>query len=220
MDAPAEVTANPLRQLVKGAMTRVVPSALFRVRESAGERGVYLTFDDGPHPEHTPKLLDAMAAVGARGTFFVRGDHAAEHPDIVRRIVDEGHALGHHSFSHGEPGATSAGALAAEVQRTLDLFQVLLNRSSTLFRPPHGKVTPGKLARLWAAGQSIVLWNVDPKDFAKASVAELRAWLEAHPLDAGDIVLLHDTHPHAAGVMPFFAERARAAGLSLLPLRR
>jgi peptidoglycan-N-acetylglucosamine deacetylase len=220
MDAPAEVTASPLRQMVKGAMTRVVPSGLFRVRESGEERGIYLTFDDGPHPVHTPRLLDAMAAVGARGTFFVRGDHAAAEPEIVRRIVAEGHALGHHSFSHGEPSATSAGTLAEEVQRTLDLFQVLLNRSSTLFRPPHGKVTPGKLARLWAAGQSVILWNVDPKDFAKASADELRAWLEAHPLDAGDIVLLHDTHPHAAEVMPFFAERARAAGLALLPLRR
>lgn len=220
MDAPAEATANPLRQLVKGAMTRAIPASLFRVRESAGERGVYLTFDDGPHPVHTPALLDAMKAAGARGTFFVRGDNAAAHPDIVRRIVDEGHALGHHSFSHGEPGATSAGVLAAEVRRTLDLLQVTVNRGSTLFRPPHGKVTAAKLVRLWAAGQSVILWNVDPKDFAKASGAELLAWLEDKRLDAGDIVLLHDTHPHAAAAMPFFAERARAAGLSLLPLRR
>ena len=219
MDAPAEATASPLRQLVKGALTRALPPRLFRVREAAAERAVYLTFDDGPHPEHTPRLLDAMAAVGARGTFFVRGDHAAAHPDIVRRIAAEGHALGHHSFSHGEPGATSAGALAEEVRRTRDLLQVLVGHAPSLFRPPHGKVTAGKLARLWAAGQSVILWNVDPKDFAMASSSELGAWIEGHSFDAGDIVLLHDTHPHAAGVMGLVAEMARRRGLALLPIR-
>jgi peptidoglycan/xylan/chitin deacetylase (PgdA/CDA1 family) len=83
-----------------------------------------------------------------------------------------------------------------------------------LFRPPHGKVTALKLWDLWRNGQMVVLWNVDPTDFRCGSEDELRLWFEARPPQGGDIVLLHDNVPHAAGVLPELIRSARSRGLT------
>jgi peptidoglycan/xylan/chitin deacetylase (PgdA/CDA1 family) len=218
MDGPTETTASPVRQMVKRALVRTLPGALLRVRQAPESRGVFLTFDDGPHPEHTPRLLDVLREQGVQATFFVVGQRAEERPDLVRRIANEGHALGHHSFSHGDPERTSAGRLAAEANKTSALLERLVGRAPRLFRPPHGKVTAGKLLLLWHARQAVILWNVDPKDFALASPEELRVFFERHTLDAGDIVLLHDTCPHAAEVIPFLTAEAQRRGLKLMAM--
>ena len=177
---------------------------------------VCLTFDDGPHPVHTPRLLDVLAECGVKATFFMVGREAERHPQIVRRVAGEGHAVGGHSFSHAAPGETPAAHLAEEVERTERLFEQIIGRRLRLFRPPHGKLTPGKLWRLWRSGQSVVLWNVDPKDFACRSPEELAGKLDGGSLRGGDVVLLHDTVPHAAEVLPgvIAAARRRAVGFA------
>jgi peptidoglycan-N-acetylglucosamine deacetylase len=202
-----------LRQTLKEALRRAVPRRLFLVSGPAAGAAVCLTFDDGPHPEHTPRLLDVLRDHGARATFFVIGEKAEAHPGIVRRIAAEGHAVGHHSFHHRRPEETSAPELAAEVARTLEVLRGILGREPSLFRPPYGKVTAGKLLRLWSARQTVMLWNVDPRDFAAASAGEVAAWFAGRSLHAGDVVLLHDTFPHAAAVLPALIAEARTRGL-------
>jgi peptidoglycan/xylan/chitin deacetylase (PgdA/CDA1 family) len=201
------------RQLVRAALATALPRRLFLVRGPAHSGAVCLTFDDGPHPEHTVRLLDALRDRGIPATFFVIGQEAERHPDLVRRMVAEGHAVGHHSFTHSEPDQTSAKQLAEEVRATGELFAALLGRTSALFRPPKGMVTAGKLWRLWGARQTVVLWDTDPKDYARGSAAEVREWLRQHPLRGGNVVLLHDNHPYAAEVLPDLVEAARRSGL-------
>jgi peptidoglycan/xylan/chitin deacetylase (PgdA/CDA1 family) len=191
-------------------MAATIPRRLFLVSGPAHARAVCLTFDDGPHPEHTPRLLDRLAALEVVATFFVVGERAARHPDLVRRVVAEGHALGHHSWSHGDPEVTSAQALADEARRTEALLASLTGQRPRLFRPPHGKLTAAKAARLWARRQTIVLWNRDPKDFAGAP---LGAWVRAAGLSGGDVVLLHDVHPYAANALDELVDDVRGRGL-------
>ncbi len=124
---------------------------------------VCLTFDDGPHPEHTPRLLDALAAEHVKATFFVVGCRAQRYPDLVRRMVREGHDVGHHSYFHREPAATSCRSLMWEVDETVGLLRDEFGIHSTLFRPPKGVVTLPKLTGLWARGQTVVLWTVDAR---------------------------------------------------------
>jgi peptidoglycan/xylan/chitin deacetylase (PgdA/CDA1 family) len=193
---------------------------MLMVRGAGTTGAVFLTFDDGPHPEHTPHLLDVLEREGVQATFFVVGQQAERYPDLVDRITSAGHTLGHHSYFHADPNRTSARQLAAEVRRTSALLAMLLGRAPTLFRPPHGKVTTAKLIRLWCGRQTVVLWNVDPRDYAATSGDELRAWFAENPLVAGDIVLLHDVHPHAAAAIPDLARRARQAGLAMTGLPR
>jgi peptidoglycan-N-acetylglucosamine deacetylase len=161
------------RQLIRAGMARVLPRCLFLTRGPRSARSVCLTFDDGPDPEHTPLILDVLKREGVPATFFVVGRRAARHPDLVRRVAAEGHALGHHSYSHSPPEQTSAGRLVAEVGKTGDVLTRIVGFSPALFRPPHGKVTAAKLWGLWRRGMTVVLWNVDPKDFSCGSADEL-----------------------------------------------
>lgn len=201
------------RQWLRAAMAATLPRRLFLVRGPSRSRAVCLTFDDGPHPDHTPRLLDALRGERIPATFFVVGTRAEKHPDLVRRIVEEGHSLGGHSFHHTPPERTSAGQLLEETLRTRRLLRELTGREASLMRPPHGKVTAAKLGALWRTGNTIVLWNVDLKDFESPSAGDVLARVDARAFQGGDIVLMHDNHPHGAQVLPRLAEAVRSCGL-------
>jgi peptidoglycan/xylan/chitin deacetylase (PgdA/CDA1 family) len=207
-----------LNQALKSLLASVLPPRLFVVRGDRSRPVIHLTFDDGPHPEHTPRLLDALREFDVRTTFFVVGIQAASHPDLVRRIVAEGHALGNHSNFHREPPQTTANSLLAEVLQTRDHLKKLTGRDVNLFRPPKGKLSASKLRALWKADQTVVLWNVDSRDFALSESQQLVRWAESYRPAAGDIVLLHDNRPHAAGVVGAIVRRAVEFGLRRHPM--
>jgi peptidoglycan/xylan/chitin deacetylase (PgdA/CDA1 family) len=174
---------------------------------------VCLTFDDGPDPDHTPALLDQLRCLGVVATFFVVGKRVKRYPDLVRRAVEEGHDVGHHSFTHSEPATTTADQLAEEVRNTDELLATVAGIRPRIVRPPHGKVTTEKLLRLWAMKRTVVLWNVDPKDYAMESAEQLEQWITTYHPRGGDVILLHDVHPRAGAVLPSLVARIRAAGL-------
>ncbi|HKA92011.1 MAG TPA: polysaccharide deacetylase family protein [Haliangiales bacterium] len=214
MDSAREARPSPLRQLVRRGMARALPRRLFMTSGPATSRSVALTFDDGPDPEHTPAVLDRLRDLGVRATFFVIGRKAEAHPDLVARIAEEGHEIGHHSWAHTPPPETSALALVSEARKTSGLLERLLGWRPHLYRPPYGKLTPGKLVGMWALGQTVVLWNRDPKDFARGAAEPIRRWFEDEPLAGGDIVLLHDVHPHIAPALDAVVARADRLGLA------
>src|SRR5690606_35889179 len=107
-----------------------------------------------------------------------------------------------------------------ETLRTDVLLSQIVGASPRLFRPPHGKLTPTKVLRLWAERHTIVLWSLDPKDFACQDADEVVAHVDARGLAGGDIVLLHDTHPHAAAARPRIAGIAARGGLSFVTVDR
>jgi glycosyltransferase involved in cell wall biosynthesis/peptidoglycan/xylan/chitin deacetylase (PgdA/CDA1 family) len=202
------------KRWTKAALATLLPRRLFLTHGPARSGAVCLTFDDGPHPEHTPRLLDVLREQRIGATFFVVGRQAERYPDLVRRMASEGHAVGHHSYTHTLPQATSARHLGDEVRRTCALLDHLLGRSPRLFRPPHGHLTTAKLWRLWQARQTIVLWNRDPRDYACPSPALLSRWFERQPLQSGDLVLLHDNRAHASVILPEVAESVRRRGMT------
>ncbi len=160
-----------------------------------------LTFDDGPHPEWTPRILDALAARGAHATFFVIGERAVRHRALVQRLAAEGHAVGHHSWTHSQPSTTSARVLLEETRRTRLLLEEITGRPAPLFRPPHGTLSAAKLLGVWWQQNTVVLWNKDPRDFRLPDADALVGWMKAHPLESGDIMLLHDVHQHTADAL-------------------
>ena len=191
-----------LRQLAKRTLTALLPCDAI-VARGAGD-GIALTFDDGPHPEFTPRLLDALNAAGTTATFFVVGERAARHRDILQRIADDGHEIGNHTWSHSEPRETSARKLIDEVRRTRDLIEDVTSRECRLFRPPKGELTLRKLLALRREQQTIVLWNQDTKDYRMSEASdEIVAWCRSYQPAFGDIVLMHDNHPHAITAVEF-----------------
>lgn len=191
---------NLIRQAIRLTMATVLPRRLLMTRGPASGSAcrIALTFDDGPHPKHTPLLLDYLAASEIKATFFVIGDRANACPSIVRRISDEGHDIGNHTFTHGNPLHTSSEQFLEEVCRTRQLIQDLTGRDTVLTRPPKGKITMSKLRGLWRQNQTAVLWNVDPRDFQMRSNKQMEHWCSEYVPRNGDILLMHDNHPHAS----------------------
>lgn len=205
---------SALRQFLKSTLKATLPPSWLLVQgpplaSSAGAIEVALTIDDGPHPEHTPRVLDLLAAAGMKATFFVVGDSCRRYPDVVRRITAEGHELGNHTWLHGEPTRTSTETFLKEIQQTRQLLRDLTGYDCRLTRPPKGELTFGKTLGLWRQQQTIVLWNVDPKDYAMHDRNEMLRWCDAYQPNNGDIVLLHDDQPYSA----IFLERLAARKL-------
>ena len=196
---------NVLRQTIKTLLAAGLPPERWLVRGPRDRLSdvptLSLTFDDGPHPEHTPRLLDELRRWDLTATFFVIGREAERYPELVARIVEEGHTLGNHTYSHGAPQSTSAGQFLEEIERTRELLRVWVEEPCRWVRPPLGELTWQKLQGLWQTGQTVVLWNVDPRDYRMPSMVDARDWADSYRPRHGDIVLLHDNRPAAAEIV-------------------
>jgi peptidoglycan/xylan/chitin deacetylase (PgdA/CDA1 family) len=186
-----------------------------RVRAAANE--VYLTFDDGPNPEHTPRVLDLLSRHGARATFFLQGELVEAHGGLVEEIVARGHALGNHSYSHVPFDRLSLRKQADEIQRTNDLLQRFDGRTCHAFRPPYGRLPLATIALCTLWRQRVALWTHDSNDFALAAsdIVDRFSRLRVQP---GDIVLFHDDQGGGAMALENLLPAWRSAGLEFAPL--
>jgi peptidoglycan/xylan/chitin deacetylase (PgdA/CDA1 family) len=150
----------------------------------------------------TPKLLDLLAARHLKATFFVVGQNAADHPDILKRAVREGHEIGNHSWSHPNLGKMSDDAVRRELQKTDDAITAAIGKRPTLMRPPYGSITARQ--KKWIHeefGYRIILWDVDPLDWKRPGPSVVTARI-VKETKAGSIVLAHDIHPPTIEAMP------------------
>ena len=154
-------------------------------------KSVALTFDDGPDNSFTPELLDILNAAGIVATFFLVGRRAVKYPSIVRRIRQEGHVLGSHTWSHPDPRTATAKALIREYRDGRRAVEDVAGTQVPLFRPPMGHVGPGSVMAMRLARVRPWLWNCDPEDWRPGARRELivRTVEAATP---GTVVLLHD----------------------------
>ncbi len=149
-----------------------------------------LTFDDGPSAARTPEVLDLLARHALRATFFVLGSAAAEHPDIMRRIVADGHALGNHSWDHPMLPELPEAARRLQLARTSTLIEQITGSAPDLFRPPYGATSPQLEQEAADLGMSTQLWDIDTEDWSQPGAQAIcDAVLSAR---AEDVVLMHD----------------------------
>lgn len=149
---------------------------------------VALTFDDGPSPDATPRILDALRAAGATATFFVLGEAVRRHPELLRRIVREGHAVGLHGYCHRSLVFASPAAFVREISRARAACPgVILH----WFRPPHGFKTLAMPFLTRRLGLRLAAWSVNPRDYQADSPSQIASAVLSR-LHPGAIVLLHD----------------------------
>lgn len=194
-------------------------------RGKRGEQGVALTFDDGPDPLVTPRLLDLLARHGVTATFFVTGANAERYPGLVRDILSRGHAVGNHSYSHSPflmlKGRRTLKREVEAAQRSLREFGIV----PLAFRPPVGITSPHLWRVLLELGMFCVNFSCRPLDMGNRRVAGLAARVLAK-VAPGDIVLLHDVTPHRGGVDDLLGEfeavlgGLRQRGVEIVPLAR
>lgn len=155
------------------------------------EKKVALTFDDGPHPKQTSQILDILKEYGVRATFFMVGENAERYPDLVKRIRDEGHEIGNHTYSHAQATKTDLSHIEEELLRCESVIERISDVRPRLFRPPCGAIEAelGELCE--SLGYRVVLWSVDTRDWCHIPSAEIAEKVVSGIKD-GDIILMHD----------------------------
>jgi peptidoglycan/xylan/chitin deacetylase (PgdA/CDA1 family) len=187
--------------------------------------GVALTFDDGPDPDATPAVLDALDAAGARATFFVVGEQLMRHHALAREALARGHELGLHCFEHAHYDTLPGGTARDDVARALGTFEAAVGRRPRFFRPPYGCFSEHAYEACADLGLERVYWSAWGLDW-EAIGADRIAELVSRDLADGAIVLLHDSPRYghrqsaaatAEAIGPI-AARAAELGLTLAPL--
>jgi peptidoglycan/xylan/chitin deacetylase (PgdA/CDA1 family) len=177
---------------------------------------IAMTFDDGPSAKLTPELLDLLAKRHIHATFFVIGENAERHPEILQREAREGHEIGSHSFTHPAFAKMSDAAVRKELQKTDDVIRAAIGHSPTLLRPPYGSITARQ--KKWIHdefGYKIILWEVDPDDWKNPgpAVVTSRIVRQTRP---GAIVLSHDIHAGTIKAMPDTLDQLQAKGFKFV----
>jgi peptidoglycan-N-acetylglucosamine deacetylase len=182
------------------ATAAVLPAAAraFGIPTTVHGAGVLLTFDDGPHPEGTPAVLDELDRLGASAVFFVSGEQVERYPELVREIAAAGHDLGLHGFRHQARRQWSRGLLVDDTRRALDAVSAALGIEPSLYRPPRGVFSRAGLRLLRDLGLRPLLWSKWGRDWERGATAETIAARATAGLKGGDVVLLHDADHYSA----------------------
>ncbi|MCF2903721.1 polysaccharide deacetylase family protein [Octadecabacter sp. CECT 8868] len=174
---------------------------------------VAMTFDDGPHPTHTPRLLDMLRERGLRATFYLIGNRVAQYPQIARRIAEEGHEIGNHSWSHPFLNNYSDRAAILEIDQTTNVIYQITGRPPVTFRPPYGAFTRRQRTFLNdVRSLPTILWSVDPQDWRRPGAHVVANRILSHTHQGG-IILSHDIHRGTVDAMPQTLDGLTARGL-------
>lgn len=181
-------------------------------------KDVFLTFDDGPIPEVTPWVLDLLKHYNAKATFFCIGDNVRKHPELFKRIIQEGHAVGNHTMHHLNGHKTP---LQEYIDNVNACHSVLGTHSSELFRPPYGKLTSRQSKALRTLGYQIIMWDVLSADF-DADVSEEKCFQNvSNHLQPGSIVVFHDSlkaEKNLKHALPMILETIKEKGWKCVPI--
>lgn len=184
---------------------------------------LYFTFDDGPDPEWTPKILDLLAQARVPATFFVVGEFARQQPALLRRVAADGHAIGNHTLRHRHPWTLSAGAARAEVRDGADAIAQIVGQRPRFYRAPHGRDRRCMTDEAASLGAIRVGWDVSAIDWGPLGSAG-RIAARLHSAGDGDVILMHDGRnrhnrpDELLRVLPAFLRELPGRNLQPLPL--
>ena len=152
---------------------------------------IALTFDDGPHPRNTPEILKILNKYGVKATFFVIGVNVKNYPEALSMVVDEGHELGNHTYSHKVLKCRSKEDIRKEIIDTEREISKKTEFSTTLIRPPCGFYDENLISLANENSYKVVLWSIDTHDWSHASVDDIVTTVTER-VNGGDIILFHD----------------------------
>src|SRR5213595_1897538 len=194
---------------------------------AGGEHQVAITFDDGPDPRWTPKILDILKTANVKAAFFLVGVNAERYPSLVRRIVDDGHEIGNHTYYHPNLALCWPEHIRLELNATQLLLETITGRATTLFRPPYasdtGPTQLSELAPLKIAedlNYLVVLENIDPQDWAKPGADIILRRIKQQRHD-GSVILLHDAggdRSQTVEALPRILDWLHTRGDTVVPL--
>lgn len=162
----------------------------FLLNGSPSKREVALTFDDAPDDRFTPQILDVLKKESVKATFFVVGNRVETHPEIIKRMADEGHVVGNHSYNHANLPKLSDADFRGQVTKTDDLIRSITGYKPMLIRPPYGNISEPQIQWLASQHKKIINWNVDSLDWKGLNAEQVKTNVLAH-VRPGSIILQH-----------------------------
>lgn len=213
-EIPYEDLAGALRLRTEGPLLSVGAAPAVELTEpepvaiDPDRPMIALTFDDGPHPIVTPRILHLLKQYNARATFFVLGNRVDSYPDVLRREYTEGHEIGNHSYNHASLSKLDAQEIAFQVQETDDRIAQLVPTAPVLLRPPYGAI--GGVGQE-TVQKPVVLWSVDAQDWKNRSGGAIASEVLGKVKD-GDIILLHDLYAATADACEIILPALAAEG--------
>jgi len=194
--APLASPENPIiiSLVIRHLLAPHVPPAAesLGIRRTVPADGVALTFDDGPHPEGTPAVLDVLEGAGLRATFFVVGEQVRRRPALAAEIAARGHLVALHGFRHRPQPILSARAVEDDLARGADAIEQATGRTPAWHRPPYGLYSPAGLDFARRRGLTPILWSKWGKDWRRLTTPQRIARRATSDLRPGDVILLHD----------------------------
>jgi peptidoglycan/xylan/chitin deacetylase (PgdA/CDA1 family) len=203
------------RRRAKELFNRIVPDRYFVSRFRDDSDGVYLTFDDSPHPVWTPRAMDVLDQYDIKATFFLVGREAAKHAGIVQDIVRRGHTVGNHTYSHRSIVGLGKKDLEVEIVDNRKRLSDLAGRDVNMFRPPWGRLDFRTAVYIILKGQQIVMWSLDSTDYKMVGSDAIIKWIEKVGVGAGEIMLFHDDNPQTLTALPNVVELIRRNNLNI-----
>lgn len=182
--AVPSLVANPIEQ--KQPVYLLVPAPASAPKS---KKVVALTFDDGPDGKYTGKVLDILREQKVKGTFFVIGERVKQYPEVLERIVSEGHALGNHSWSHRNLAKISEKEMREEITKTDEAINEVVGFVPVLMRPPYGAKSDRVEEEIDLLGHAMALWNVDPRDWDGASASDILETVKSGPEEEVTILM-------------------------------
>ena len=170
---------------VDGSATQVYHSHPNEAKQIA------LTFDDGPHPSQTHRILDILDRYGVKATFFMIGVNVENYPDAAKEVVERGHEIGNHTYSHSHLNRLGTGVLSSELEKCQLILENTCACRTHLFRPPEGYLSDGVFECAEQGEYSLILWSIDTRDWEIKNAQQIAQTVLSN-VKAGDIVLMHD----------------------------
>jgi len=195
-----------IKNLLKKTLYVMVPRKYIIWRGNRNSKKVALTFDDGPTPNYTEKVLDLLSYHKIKASFFVLGKNLERYPNIGRRIVEDGHLLGNHTYSHKKSYEVSIREFSEELNRTKDLIKKISSRDFNYFRPPFGVFSFLTLWHCISKRFTAVHWSLDSRDFEHISTRHILKNVIGDKVRGGDIILLHDNNKFTLEALPVIIE--------------
>lgn len=184
------------------------------------DKEVVLTFDDGPMPKKTEKILATLDEYGVKATFLMVGEMAEAHPEVAREVVDAGHTIGSHTYRHADLAHLSFDAAVAEIQKGRNAVTGVTRQEVDFFRFPY--LADNKQLRRWVGSHGMVVMDVqvDSKDYFGVSPAAVATrTMNALRAEHKGIILLHDIHKRTAAMLPALLTQLKAEGYKVVQLR-
>ena len=213
----SETSEMPVPVQIKRRATAPLPP--FLTSGPTGRAEIALTFDDGPHPGVTDRILDELKARKMHATFFMIGQCVAAAPELARRVHAEGHDIGNHTYTHPNLTELPEAQVLAEIQKTQAIIQDELKLTPAWFRPPFGAFRANQSSLSEQAGMRVVLWSTDSDDWTKPGEDRIVGTL-AEKTPAGSIVLLHDSQEQTGNCIGRILDGVSARGLQPVTLSR